>query len=66
VVRNHPTIRQVNILLKLDSDHLWINLNDRSIQPIAHAISLLIVVAKNLHVIPNFERIIMVGRGSEI
>jgi hypothetical protein len=66
VVRNHPPIRQVDVLLKLDGDHLGIDLNDRTIQPITHAIPLVLVIAKNLNVISNFERIVIVRRGSEI
>jgi len=53
-------------VLKLYRDHLGINLNDCSVQPIAYTISLLIVIAENLDVIPNFEGIISIGCGSEV
>ena len=44
MVRNHPAIRQINILLELDRDHLRIHLDDRAYKPIANAISILVMI----------------------
>jgi hypothetical protein len=50
MVGDHPTIRQVDILMKLNRHHLGVNLDDHAFQPTADSFFILVImVAKHLH-----------------
>jgi hypothetical protein len=67
VVWYHPSVGQIDVLLKLHRDHLWVYLNDRSLQPATHAFSLgVLVITKNLHSISDLEGFALIGRFRKI
>ena len=45
MVRNHPTVGQIDIFLELNSHQLWIDLHYRAQQPIAHPVAVVVMVA---------------------
>jgi hypothetical protein len=53
MVWNHPAICKINAFLKLNRDHLGVNLNDDTLQPITDTFICSIVVTKYLHTIPH-------------
>jgi hypothetical protein len=66
VVRHHPAIGQINVVLELDSDHLRVNLDDCAHQPIAHPVAIAIVIAKDFDLVANIVGIILIwGRCEE-
>jgi hypothetical protein len=67
MVRDHPTVGQVYIFLKLHRNHLVIDLYNRSDQPIPRTFPLLvIVVAEHLYPITYFIGLFSVrSRGEE-
>jgi len=48
MVWHHPTVREIDILLELDGEHLRIDLDDRPFQPITNTFSTKIMITKNL------------------
>lgn len=54
MIRHHPSIGQVDIFDELHGNHLWVNLNNRTYQPIVDALTTLFMVAKHFHVIADF------------
>jgi hypothetical protein len=61
VVRDHPPIRQINIVLELDGDHLGIDLDYDPLQPIADPFVIPFVIAVNLNAISDLVCLIPVG-----
>jgi hypothetical protein len=50
MIRHHPTVGQVNIIMELDCDHFRVYLDDHAFQPTANALFILVImVAKHLH-----------------
>jgi hypothetical protein len=45
VIRNHPAIGQIHVILELDRQHLRVDLYDRSLQPIANPIPAQLMIA---------------------
>ena len=61
MVRDHPAIRQVDIFLKLDRNHLTISLNNDPCKPISGPVSLFVLmVAKDLNPVPYFIILILI------
>ena len=54
MVRDHPTIREVYIFLKLYRDHFRIDLNYRPLKPVPGTIAFLFVIAKDLNPVADF------------
>ena len=63
MIRHHPTIGEVNILMKLNCDHLGIDLDDHAFQPIACPFSIIVMVTINLDNIANLIIAIVIRRG---
>jgi hypothetical protein len=61
VIWHHPAISEEYIRAELDGHHFRINLHDDPFQPPAHALSVLLVIAKNLYSVANIERKFGVG-----
>lgn len=53
MVWHHPAVCQVDILLKLHSDHFRIYLNDCANQPVADATAISIMVAIDLNMVAD-------------
>lgn len=53
MIGDHPSIRQVNIFLKLNGDHLQVDLDNCAHEPVAYAIAILIVITQYFNVIAN-------------
>jgi len=66
VVRHHPAIGQVNIVLELDRDHFRIDLDDCAHQPVAYPVAVAIVIAIDLDLIANCIGIILIRRRSKV
>jgi hypothetical protein len=66
MIRHHPTIGQVNVLLKLNCDHLRVHLNDGALQPIAYPVSTMVVIAVDLNPIADLVRFFPVWGGCKI
>lgn len=66
MVRDHPTICQIDVFLKLDRDQLRVDLNNRPDQPVSNAIAVVIVIAQDFDVIADTVDFFTVGRGCEI
>ncbi|MDH3944597.1 MAG: hypothetical protein OEV06_10935, partial [Anaerolineae bacterium] len=63
---HHPTVGEIDIVFKLDSYNLGINLDDDALEPAADAILfIIIVVAQDFDTIPHLIDIFPIGRGSE-
>ena len=47
-IRHHPAVGQIHILSKLNGDHLLIDLNDNSLEPISNAFVVLVVITQHI------------------
>jgi hypothetical protein len=65
VIRDHPAIGEVNVLLKLNGDHFRVHLHDGAIQPITDPIAIDIVITEHLNPIPNLKNILLIWSFSE-
>jgi len=54
-IRDHPAIRQIDILGKLHCNHLLVNLHNNPLKPITDPLTIAVVIAINFHNIPDFE-----------
>jgi len=61
VVWNHPSIGEVDVVFELDGDHLRIDLHNHAFQPIANALVVALVIAKNIDVIAYFVGFTLIG-----
>lgn len=66
MIWHHPTIREIDILLKLNSDHLDINLNHCPHQPIADTIAVSVVITKYLDLITDMIHLDPIGSRLEM
>ncbi len=66
VVRHHPPVGQVYTLLKLHSDHFGVHLYHNPLQPIAHALMAVLVIAKNFYPVADIIQFVPVWCGGEI
>jgi hypothetical protein len=55
MVGNHPTIGQIDIILELDGDHLWIDLHNYPFQPISHTLAVSLVITIDLHMVTDLK-----------
>ena len=53
MVGDHPPVRQIDIFLKLNGYHFQINLDNRTHQPVADAIAILVVITQYFNMIAN-------------
>ena len=60
-VRNHPTVRQVDISTELDGHHFAVHLDNDAFQPAAYTLTALFVVAIYFYSVADF--ISMLGAG---
>ncbi len=65
MIRHHPAIGQVHVFMKLDRDHLRVNLDDNAFQPAAHAFAVFIMVAVDLDDITHAILTIFSGWGTK-
>jgi hypothetical protein len=63
MVRNHPAVSKVNILLKLDGDHFEVNLNHNAFQPITNAVAPTFVITKYINSITYLVDFFQVRHG---
>jgi hypothetical protein len=62
----HPAIGKVHVFLELDSDHLWIDLNNNPFQPIANPFATSFVVTIYLNPITDVKCLFQVRRRCKV
>lgn len=66
MVRHHPAVRQVDVVLELHGDHLGIDLHDNALQPIPYTAPTAFVIAIYINMIADRVYFIPVGRVREM
>ena len=60
MIWNHPSVRQVNILLKLDCDHFRIDLDNSAFQPVTDSFTIFLMITEDFDAIPHRESLIQI------
>jgi hypothetical protein len=66
MVRDHPTICQIDIFLELNGEHFRIDLNDRTLEPIADAVAFSLMITEHFNAVANFEGLLSFRSTGEI
>jgi hypothetical protein len=66
MVGDHPAVRQVDVVFKLNGDHFRINLNHYALEPVADALSGTVVVAEYIDVVTYLVGLVAVWSGCKM